>query len=1287
MFSPAARKPHLAGVTSQRGRSQKDSPSTPIEDAHHSLIAPSVPGRPLTGTPAPWSTRLSVLARFQNVKEANRTDTSKQIEPVYVGEFPQVVRNAQAHLMQKGFDNSCLAGGIDKGTSLSWMICSTQLFIWSYLSDAAVPKNCIVLKIPSTVTDMNFNVMDKPSRSWLVCVVSWDISSRKAFEQCNSAGIILCNRQTGALAYWSDIYSESLHSPIVSLATQRAEESDRSMGLERFNSIIATAIPGNSQECLALACQATGGLWLLKFSLSGIHQEMISSNILNSNFNSSPVNARSLVWDPQHAFSGESGLRFFVLTDHEIQYWNIVLAPSINVQKIWSHEIVGNDSQLGIKKDLAGQKQIWLLDMQLDDRGKEFTILVATSCKDRVSSSNYIQYSLLLMQYNLGFSIKNSSFTNERILEKKALQVVIPKARVEDEGYLFSTRIRVGGKPSGSVVILSGDGTATVTSYHRGSTRLFQFDLPYDGGKVLDASVFPSGEDNDEGAWIVLTEKAGVWAIPEKAILLGAVDPPERSLSRKGSSNERVVDEEKRSQGTRGNTITKKHSYEGWGSSERQQAALVAKTAQDEEAEALLSRLFHEFLSSGEVEDILDNLREKGAFLKEDETNVFTRISKSIIDTLAKHWTTTRGAEFVASSVVSSLLLDKQQKHQKYLHFLTLTKCHQELSSKQRSSMLIIMEHGEKLFSMIQLRELQNILSQSGKHSYDSPSHVEASGSLWTLIQLVGEKARRNTVLLMDRDNMEVFYTKISDIEQLFYCLSQHVEYIVGRDQPFSIQVQHACEVSNACTTLIHAAMHYRDEHKNWYPSLEGLTPWNCQHVVRSGLWKIAFSIMQLLKEVEAIDMPVVSEMWSQLERLTDVLLESYTSAITAKIELGEEHQSLIAEYCSRRDELLACLYELAKRLTQLKYQEAHIGIDDLNRKEAIFREVSEPLLLIAKRHEGYQTLWQLCYDLSDTRLLRSLMHESVGPKGGFSYFVFKQLMTSQQFSKLLRLGEEFQDELAIFLKEHKDLLWLHEIFLNQFSAASETLHAIALSPDDSLHPTSEESPTETKRFLSLADRRRLLNLSKIAAAAGKDMYFEMKARRIEADLQILKLQEEIISYLLDGVDENDIDRPLLPGELVEICLKGGSKELCLKAFDVFAWTSSSFRNSNKSLLEKCWRAAVDQENWTIIQASTAGCGDEVTMESLRETVLYKASQRCYGPESLVYGGSFDEVLPLQKVDAESSSFGDSCSSVEDILKQHKDFPDAGKLMLNAVLLPVIEDNVIVEEDIAMDSR
>lgn len=114
------------------------------------------------------------------------------------------------------------------------------------------------------------------------------------------------------------------------------------------------------------------------------------------------------------------------------------------------------------------------------------------------------------------------------------------------------------------------------------------------------------------------------------------------------------------------------------------------------------------------------------------------------------------------------------------------------------------------------------------------------------------------------------------------------------------------------------------------------------------------------------------------------------------------------------------------------------------------------------------------------------MQHDSMGPKGGFSNFVFKQLYNNKQFSKLMRLGEEFPEELAIFLKDHPDLLWLHEVYLHQSSSASETLHALALSDGDSsisevVEPTYYEAKTEP----TLADRRRLLNLSKIAAVAG----------------------------------------------------------------------------------------------------------------------------------------------------------------------------------------------------------
>lgn len=110
-----------------------------------------------------------------------------------------------------------------------------------------------------------------------------------------------------------------------------------------------------------------------------------------------------------------------------------------------------------------------------------------------------------------------------------------------------------------------------------------------------------------------------------------------------------------------------------------------------------------------------------------------------------------------------------------------------------------------------------------------------------------------------------------------------------------------------------------------------------------------------------------------------------------------------------------------------------------------------------------------------------------MGPNGGFSYFVFKQLYVRRQFSKLLRLGEEFPEELSIFLKRHGDVLWLHELHLHDFFSAAETLHLLALSQDESSLSEAEEEtdPRGINMVPKLTDRKRLLNLSKIAALAG----------------------------------------------------------------------------------------------------------------------------------------------------------------------------------------------------------
>lgn len=164
-------------------------------------------------------------------------------------------------------------------------------------------------------------------------------------------------------------------------------------------------------------------------------------------------------------------------------------------------------------------------------------------------------------------------------------------------------------------------------------------------------------------------------------------------------------------------------------------------------------------------------------------------------------------------------------------------------------------------------------------------------------------------------------------------------------------------------------------------------------------------------------------------------------------------------------------------------------------------------------------------------------------------------------------------------------------------------------------------------------------------------------------------MQEEILKLLPDE-DKQKVGQQLLPpGDLIRLCLSFGSPELSVKAFDVFAWTSASFRIGNKSLLEECWRHVIDQDDWEkLYQLSRSeGWSEEDTLRYLENTTLFQASRRCYGPESKSFEGGFGDILPLR---------GDSGSSVEGILMQHRDYSDAGKLMLTAVMMGCAEVDV-----------
>ncbi|KAK6919235.1 LOW QUALITY PROTEIN: Nucleoporin, Nup133/Nup155-like, N-terminal [Dillenia turbinata] len=339
----------------------------------------SIPNRPSTGTPAPWTSRLSVLARTP-VKRNEQGGEPDPIQPSFPKLFEMNKPTAYRHKL---------------------------------LLSPTASRKCTVLDLPSNVlgsrdTDESSYCADK----WFLCVVNWDGTSRSrsnAVQQGVSAGFFMCNPKTRAVIYWPDISSKSAlvtslassdevevtfpHSDVKTTPSKHRQHikiGGSATVSSSFNSLIALVTPKNRLICVALACCANGELWQFQCSPSDIQRKKVHGKILGSDRDSSMC------------------LIFGLMKLLE-------LIVSWVSRRIWL------------------VKNIWPLDMQMDDHGKVITVLVATFCKDRVSISSYIQYSLLTLQYKLNVS---SSESLERVLEKKSpIQVIIPKARAEEEDF------------------------------------------------------------------------------------------------------------------------------------------------------------------------------------------------------------------------------------------------------------------------------------------------------------------------------------------------------------------------------------------------------------------------------------------------------------------------------------------------------------------------------------------------------------------------------------------------------------------------------------------------------------------------------------------------------------------------------------------------------------------------------------------------------------------------------------------------------------------------------------
>ncbi len=571
---------------------------------------------------------------------------------------------------------------MDGKSGLSWVLYGQHLCVWSHLHSGT----CAILTVPQ------LGLSDKED-SWLVCLVAHHVDQQTEvgyLKGCDAVSVTMCSSKSLALVYWPDAFSSGEKPPIISTGTNNRaltsllnddrpsnrRSNSASVGVPLVTSIVASSST-SPDVSVAVASGSDGELWRFDCGPDGISKQQIARDVTGAEvgysvFATNSSRAWSLVWC---SLPNEGVQQLLLLTSHGFECWNVDLSPRGVVTKAWTYDL---SNEKDVMYDLAGQKQVWLLDLQVDESGKEFTVLVASFSKDFVTSSSHMQYSLHYFQL----------WGEGEIRRRAPPQIILPKAHVEEEAFLYSMCLRTGGQPAGSALILAGDGTATVAHVGKGNhVRLYQFDLSWGAGKVLDACVVP-GED--AGAWIVLTEDAGVWAIPPRAILLGAVQPPERGLSRRVSTAEEPVKDERRQLMFGDATELQRLGSGRVVAGDEQLDQVVSQwPSQDDEAETSVGRFFQQYLASGQLTSVLDKLQNADAFEREGDRNVFACTSRAIVDTLAKHWASGRASGVAVLATVSSQLADKQRRHQQYLNFLAASKCHEELQHRQSKWLIL----------------------------------------------------------------------------------------------------------------------------------------------------------------------------------------------------------------------------------------------------------------------------------------------------------------------------------------------------------------------------------------------------------------------------------------------------------------------------------------------------------------------------------------------------------------------------------------------------------------------
>ncbi|XP_072121492.1 nuclear pore complex protein Nup133 [Mobula birostris] len=470
---------------------------------------------------------------------------------------------------------------------------------------------------------------------------------------------------------------------------------------------------------------------------------------------------------------------------------------------------------------------------------------------------------------------------------------------------------------------------------------------------------------------------------------------------------------------------------------------------------------------------------------------------------------------------------------------------------------LLLCEHAEKLSAAIVLKN----------------SHTKLPDIVNAAINSALSKHKKSVP--QNLTPADVFFREVSQIDTAFDCLLEEEQNILEENTPLSQEwAQTAINVNNILKDMLHAAVHHRHNKCSFYKSEEDAEqepeyiPWTASSGP-SGVRNVIVRQTDIIlnKVYPQVDSTIRNTLLEQVVALLDFYLDGYVCQLKSvdRPTQQERYNKLDMEYTQKRSHLLSQLLSLGQH--QLTAS-------------------------LAEKYCDFDILIQLCEQTDNQARLQRYLNQFADQN--FSDFLFRWYMEKGKRGKLLSPPVAQHAQLANFLQSHEHLSWLHEINIQNFEKAHQTLLNLA--------------NTETRYF---AKKKTLLSLSKLSVFASNlpENLLHEKIEDLNAQEQYLLHQDTLPMELLERKQLNVDTMPVLSAsQLIDLYISDDNVRAneydFKKALDLLEYVEKEDNSITADELKlEIFSRAIQRDDWSFSPKDDP-------VEAAKETILIKIIEK-----------------------------------------------------------------------------